>query len=38
VGYLLLSMRRSVGHHHARRALSRQSLEVVFSETQRLRE
>jgi L-alanine-DL-glutamate epimerase-like enolase superfamily enzyme len=26
VGYLLLSMRRSVGHHHARRALSRQSL------------
>src|SRR5829696_8642126 len=35
VGYLLLSMGRSVGHHHARRALSRQSLEEVFSETRR---
>src|SRR5215217_8929546 len=29
VGYLLLSIGRSVGHHHARRALSRQSLETV---------
>jgi hypothetical protein len=35
VGYLLLSMARSVGHHHARRALSRQSLEEEFSEVGR---
>jgi hypothetical protein len=32
VGYLLLSMALSVGQHHVRRALSRQSLEVEFCE------
>src|SRR5215211_4136801 len=32
VGYLLLSIVRSVGHHQVRPAFSRQSLEQEFSE------
>src|SRR5829696_1793856 len=38
VGYLVLSMAQSVGHHHARRALSRQSLEEAFSEVGSIQE
>src|SRR5215218_6221562 len=30
VGYFLLSMGRSIGHHHARRALSRQFLKGIL--------
>src|SRR5918993_653909 len=33
VGYLLLSMARSVGHHHASRAFSRQSRERLYGKS-----